>query len=837
VLKSSIPSLLRDLRIALRSLAKAPVLTGVAVLSLALGIGANTAIFTLFDQVLLRLLPVSDPRSLVMVATRGSHTGSNRGPNALSYPMFKDYRERNQVFDGVLCRHGATVNAGFGGETERAEAELASGNYFDVLGVGPALGRVLQPEDERAPGAEPVVVLGYDYWRNRFAGEGEVLGKSVLVNGYPMTIVGVAAAGFSGVTLGFQPDLYIPVTMKKQATPSWDDLDDRRSRWVQVFARLSQGVTREAAEASLGTLYKQIIAAEVEEPYFKDVTPYWKDQFLKSHAVVLPGGQGYSRMREELSTPLRMLMILVGLVLLITCANVSNLLVAKATSRRKEMALRLALGASRAAIMKQLLVESLLLALAGGLLGLVCASWTTRGLILLAPTEQARVALSASPDARILAFTLILSALAAVGFGLLPALEAARTDLISTMKQASGTSAAGHGARIRKTLVVVQMVVALILILGSSLFVQSLRNLNQVDPGFHATNLVRFKIDPMLGGHDVPGAKQFYQSLLERLKSLPAVESAGLAVVAIMEGNEWDSTVSVEGYRTAEGEDMNPHFNSISPGYFETLGLEIRAGRDFDDREQMGAKRSAVVNETFARKYFPEGSPVGYHFGFGDGPNVKLDIEIVGVVEDAKYEDLRDDIPRQVFVAYPQADWADEMTAYVRTSASSEATFDRIREEVRKLDPAMPIFDMNSMEDQLDRSLAVERLVALLSSAFGILATLLAFLGLYGVTAFGVTRRSAEIGLRMALGAKGTSVVGMVLKEVVILASIGVALALPLAWWLSALVQSLLYGVAPRDPVTLGLATLSLLSVALAAGAIPAFRASRVSPVSVLRYE
>jgi predicted permease len=379
--------------------------------------------------------------------------------------------------------------------------------------------------------------------------------------------------------------------------------------------------------------------------------------------------------------------------------------------------------------------------------------------------------------------------------------------------------------------------VALILLLGSALFVQSLRNLNQVDPGFRATNLVRFKIDPMLGGYDVPGTQQFYQRLLERLRSLPAVESAGLAAVAIMEGNEWDSTISVEGYRTGEGEDMNPHFNSISPGYLGTLGLAIRAGRDFDERDQMGAKTAVIVNETFARKYFPEGSPIGYHIGWGDGHNAKLDMEIVGMVQDAKYEDLRDDVPRQVFVAYPQSEWATEMTAYVRTSTESEAMFAAIREEVRKLDAAMPLFDMNTMEDQLDRSLSVERLVALLSSAFGFLATLLSFLGLYGVTAFGVARRSAEIGLRMALGAKGGSVVRMVLKEVAILAGIGVGIALPLAWWLAQLVQSQLYGVAPRDPLTLALAAVSLLSVALAAGAVPALRASRVSPVSVLRYE
>lgn len=337
-----------DVRFAFRSLRKSPVLTVVSILSLALGIGANTAIFTLFDQVLLRLLPVKNPRSLVMVATRGSHTGSNRGTNSISYFMYKDYRERNQVFDGILCRRGEVVNVGYGNGTERAEAELVSGNYFEVLGVEPAMGRIFTLDDERAPGSDPVVVLGYDYWQNRFSGDRAILGQAIRINGYPMTVVGVAAPGFEGVSLGFRPRLYVPVTMKKQVTPSWDDLENRRSRWLQVFARLKPGVTREAAEAAIGTLYKQIIAMEVQEPYFEKVTPYYRDRFLESYAVVLPGGQGYSGAREDLKTPLKVLMILVGLVLLITCANVSNLMVAKATGRTKEIAMRLALGAGRA---------------------------------------------------------------------------------------------------------------------------------------------------------------------------------------------------------------------------------------------------------------------------------------------------------------------------------------------------------------------------------------------------------------------------------------------------------------------------------------------------------
>jgi predicted permease len=830
-------SLANDARYALRSLAKSPLLTAVAILSLALGIGANTAIFSLFDQVLLRLLPVEDPESLVMVATRGAHVGSNRGTNMISYPMYKDYRERNEVFEGILCRRAETVNVGFADATERAEVELVSGNYFEVLGVRPALGRVFTMEDERAPGGDPVIVLNHDYWRNRFSADPGIIGESLRVNGHPMTVVGVAAPGFDGVSLGFRPSLHIPVTMKKAVTPSWDDLDNRRSRWVQAFGRLKPGVARETAEASIQTLHKQIIELEAGEPYFQNVPSYAKEQFLLSKAVVLPGGQGHSNMRRDLETPLRVLMILVGLVLLITCANVSNLMVAKATSRQKEIALRLAIGAGRRRIVEQLLVESFFVALAGGALGLGLAYWITVGLIQLAPSDGVRLSLSPVPDARVLGFTLLVSAIAALGFGLLPALQASRTDLVSTIKQQSGAARAGHGSRTRKTLVVVQVTIALLLLVGSALFVQSLRNLHTVDPGFDSTNLVRFKVDPTLSGYDVERTKDFYERLQTRLQQQPSIQSVGLAVVAILEGNEWDSTVTVEGYRAADGEDMNPHFNSVSPGYFETLGLPLVAGRDFDERDRTGATGTVVVNETFASKYFPGASALGFHIAFGSGPNVVPDLEIIGVVADASYENLRDEPPRQVFVAAQQADWATEMTAYVRTTMPSDAVFATIRREVASMDPTMPIFDMTTMEDQLDRSLSIERLVAYLSSSFGALATLLAFVGLYGVTAFGVSQRSSEIGLRMALGARGTTVVGMVLKEVLVLTGIGVALALPAAWGLSALVRSQLFDVAPRDPVTMTLSALGLLAVATLAGAIPAHRASRLDPVTVLRDE
>jgi predicted permease len=829
--------IVHDLRFALRSFSKSPLLVGVATVSLALGIGANTAIFTLFDQVLLRLLPVEDPASLVIVATRGSYTGSNHGRNALSYPMYKDYRERNQVFDGILCRRGVDVNLGFGSGTERVEAELVSGNYFEVLGVQPALGRVFSMDDERAPGADAVVVLNYDYWRQRFSSDESMIGEAIRVNGYPMTVVGVAAPGFQGVSLGFRPKLHIPVTMKREVTPSWDDLDNRRSRWLQVLARLKDGVSLEQAEASLQTLYKQIITMEVEEPYFANVSTYHKERFLNnSHAVVLPGGQGDSGMRRTLETPLKVLMGFVGLVLFITCANVSNLLVAKATNRRNEIALRLAIGAGRRHILRQLFVESFLLALIGGLFALLVGYLTSRGLIFLAPSEEMRQALSATPDVRILGFNLMVTVVAAIGFGLVPALQALRTDLVSTIKQQSAASSAGYGSRARKTLVVVQVFVALLLIVGSGLFVQSLKKLNEVDPGFHATNLVRFKIDPMLSGYDTARTKELYARIQERLQALVGIESVGLAVMAIMEGDEWDSSITIEGYRAADDENMNPHFNSVSSSYFETLGMRIVEGRDFDSRDIEGAKRVVIVNETFAARYFGGDSPLGYHIAFGRGPNIVPNMEIVGVVEDAMYENLRDEVPRQVFVHHPQVR-ATDMTVYVRSSLPSEAIPAMIRREVKSLDATMPIFDMNTMEDQLDRSLAMERLVAFLASAFGILAAVLAFVGLYGVTAFGVSRRTAEIGLRIALGARGSSIIRMVLKEVLILTGIGIAIAVPSALWMGKLIESQLFGVPSRDPFTMVVAAFFLFSVTVLAGAVPALRASRLSPSSVLRYE
>ncbi len=831
------PSLARDLKHALRSLAASPMFTAVAVLSLALGIGANTAIFSLTDQVLLRLLPVQDPESLVMIATRGPHMGSNWGSNAISYPMYKDYRDQNQVFTGVMCLRSAVVNMSYDGPAERLAAELVSGNYFQVLGVRAALGRTFTRDDETNPGANPVVVLRYDYWRNRFKADAGILGRTLRINGFPMTIVGVAAPGYKGVTLGSQPCLFVPVTMKREVTPSWYELENRRTRWLQVYARLKPGVSRPQAEASLRTLYRQIIHEEVKDTPFSQATQYVRQRFLTSYAVLLPGGQGYSGMRQALETPLRVVTALVAVVLLIACANISNLLVARAAGRRKEVAVRLALGAGRFRLVRQLLVESLALAVAGGALGVPVAYWVLRALLLLAPDEQARLSISPVPDPRTLVFSLLVSCAAALAFGLLPALRATRSNLASVMKEQAGAVVGGHGARLRKALVVVQVMLSLLLLVGSGLFVQSLRQLRMVNPGFRSTNLVRFKLDTMLSGYGAERSREFYRQLQQRLEGLPGVESAGLALVPIMEGNEWSSTVTVEGYHAKDGEDMNPHFNAVTPRYFKTLGIAVKLGRELDERDRLGASQVILVNETFAKRYFPGRSPLGYHVGFGGGPQTKPDMEIVGVVADTKYEDLREEMPRQVFVASDQRKMQSGMTVYVRTSLPSEKMFAAVRAEARNLDPGIPLYDMNTMEDQLDRSLVLERFVAYCASGFGLLATVLAVTGLYGVTAYSVARRSREIGIRMAMGAEAAAVVRMVLREVALLAVIGIGIALPATWWLTQLVRSLLYGIEPRDPFTIGGSALGLLAAAVLAGALPALKASRLDPVKVLRYE
>ena len=841
-------SLIQDLRFAYRGLVKAPAFTAVAVASLALGIGANTAIFTLLDQVLLKLLPVKEPRELVLLTMRGNHYGNNWGGNALSYPMYSDIRENNQVFTGMFCRFSTRVSLSFGGQTERATAELVSGTYFPVLGVSAALGRTFTPEEDQAPGGQPLAMLSYDYWKSRFAGDPSVVGQAVVVNGHNLTIVGVAQAGFTGAELEFVPQIFVPMMMQAQMIPGNDLLKDRRSRFVNAFGRLKPGVTREQAKVSLTPYFKGMLEMEVKEAAFRNASVETREAFLKNVLDLLPGGQGRSQVRRQLEAPLWVLMGLTAGVLLIACANVAGLLLARAGSREKEIAVRLAIGASRARLVRLLLVESLALASIGALCGLAMAWVTNRAVLGLLPPDPAALRLSPTPDLRTLLFTAGIAGFTSLLFGLWPALQSTRPDLAPTLKESAGALAGGRRqARFRQALVGVQVALSLLLLVGAGLFVRTLLNLRQLGPGFPVERLIAFNIDPSLNGYDLARTKAFYGRLTDELQSLPGATHVGLAAVGILQDNEWDSSVTVEGYVPAPGDEPSPFMNSIGPGYFAALGVPVVAGRDFTlgDTDQVKhgeskddySPRVVMVNEKFAHRFFGEANPLGRRVGFGSDPGTPTDMEIVGVIKDIKYTNLKDDVPIQMFIPYMASQFVGDMTVYLRTKESPEAVMASVRERVRALDAQLPVYGVRTMENRVSDSLLVERLIASLSTAFGALAMVLACVGLYGVLAYNVSRRRREIGVRMALGAGVADVVRLVLRDAFWLLAVGLAVGLPAALGLARAVQSQLFGVHFADPLIIGAATLGLGLAATLAGYLPARRASRIDPVTALRYE
>jgi predicted permease len=825
-----------DLRFALRTFRRSPVFVAVATLSLALGIGANTAIFTLVDQLMLRLLPVKNPEQLVTLWGRGDHYGGNNGLYKLSYPMYADFRDKNQVFDGMFGSSDTAINLSFDGRTERVAGELVTGTYFSVLGVGPALGRVFSPEEDKTKGGSPGVVLSYRYWITRFAGNPGVIGKRLSVNGYPMTVLGVSQAGFDGTDPANSPQIRVPILMEAQVNPGSDNLEDRRFRWVNVFGRLKPGETMTQARAGLQPLFRQTIEWEVQQQAFSRTAPITRQKFLRMWLDLLPASNGRSNLRQQFSNPLLVLMSIVALVLLIACANVANLLIARATARQKEIAVRLALGAGRQRIISQLLIESLMLALTGGVAGLALAVWIDRTLIAFLPTGNSTLAISTTPDWRVLAFALGISLLTGLIFGLIPALQSTRPNLAPTLKDSVGSITASGSVGLRKALVAAQVSLSLLLLIGAGLFIRSLQNLKDLDPGFRTKNLLTFAVDPSSNGYPRERSTQFYGQLKERLDAIPGVESSSLAVVPILEGNEWDNWVSVENFTPKPGEWIDPHVNYIFPDYFKTLDVPILAGRDFRVTDGADTPKVAIVNEKFAKQYLG-GNALGRHIGMGGDPGTKLDIEIVGVVRDSKYESMRDEMPIEVFTPYLQRRYDNSMSAYVRTARDPEQVFSVVRQVVTGIDSNVPLYRMKTIEKQLDNSLVTERLVASLSSAFGLLATLLAAIGLYGVMAYTVARRTREIGIRMALGAAGGDVIWMVMKEVLILVAIGIGVALPLALGLTGLVKAQLYGIAPNDPLSMSLATLGIAFVALTAGYVPARRATTVDPMRALRWD
>ena len=830
--------ILHDLLYSLRSLRKSPVFLSVAVLSLALGIGGNTAIFTLIHQLILQPLPVRDPEQIVMLAGRGRHYGGNNGPDRLSYPMYQEIRDKNEVFSGMFCTYPGAVSASFGGATELIGADFVSGNFFPVLGVGAAVGRVFTASDDLIQGGHPLAVLSYGYWRARFAADPGIVGKQIVVNGRALTIIGVSRAGFDGVEPGRAPQIRIPITMRDELPHTdFQRLNNDRFRWTEVFGRLKPGMTIEKAQAGLQPLFHQILNREVTEAAFAHASPLVKENFLRMWMEVMPGSKGRSNLRRQYAKPLFALMGIVGLVLLIACSNLANLLIARASARQKEIAVRLALGAGRARLMRQLLVESLLLAAVGGALGVGLAIAVDQALIDFLPSGSTPLSLSASPDWIVLGFTFAVSLLAGALFGLVPALESTRPGLAHTLKDQAGAVIRGGSAGLRKGLVVAQVSLSLLLLVGAGLFLQSLRNLKTLNPGFDVKNLVAFDVNPTLIRSDVHWYQDYLRRLHNRLSGTAGLESHTFAVVPVLENNEWDNWVTIEGYTPKGDERPDPHVQYCTPGYFKTLKIPTPLGRDFNERDVDGAPKVTVVNQKFAKRYFGDSNPVGRHLAMGIDPGTKLNIEIVGVASDTKYENMRDEIPEEIYIPIEQHGYSEGFTIYARAAGDPSRMFNTLREAARGVDANVPMYDMRTVDHEVEISLLTERLLATLSSVFGCMATLLAALGLYGVMAFMVARRTREIGIRMALGAGQGSVVWMVLRESLALAAFGVAIGLVGAYGVTRLVQTQLYGIAPTDLLTLAAASLGIAGVTILAGYIPARRATGIDPMIALRFE
>jgi predicted permease len=825
--------MLHDFLYAIRNLRRTPLFTIVALFSLALGIGANSAVFTIADQVLLRLIPVAHARQLVSFTSPGPEGGTTWGENRFSYPMYRDFRDHNTVFDGVAARFPTPLNLSYNNRSERIQAELVSGNWFDTLGLTTSLGHGLTAADDLLPGAHPVVVLTYDYWKSRFNGNPAILNQTVLLNAHPMTVVGVAAPGYRGFDPGARVDALVPTMMKAEMTPTWNGLDDRRVMWLQLVGRLRFGVTARQARASLEPYYHALLIMKMQTMKFR--TERSRGEFATKPLIFVPAGKGISDLREQFSGPLLILLGIVGLLLLIACANVANLLLARAVGRQKEIAVRLAVGASRFLLVRQLIAESLVLALAGGAIGILVA-WWTGGALLSLLANSAELPLTAAPDLRVFAFTFALSLLTGVLFGLAPAWQTTSPKLALALKDhAASLSAGGGHVRLRKALVVSQVALSLLMLIAAALFTRSLHNLNTVDLGFRRERLLSFSVDPSLAGYPPDRIRRFAEEVQARVAATPRVQAAAVSVTGVVSGNHFRASISVEGYQPKDDENMSPCVDTISPGYFQTIGIPLLAGRDFTTRDRIGAPRVAVVNHVFANTYFKNENPIGRRFGWGRGAH--SDIQIVGVVRGAKYSKVDEQIPPEVYVAFAQDQSPSSLVVYARTTDNPRTVFAALRREVNGIDSAVPIASLRTMEDQIDEALSPQRAMASLSAFFGILATLLAAIGLYGVMAYTVSRRTREIGIRLALGAGRASLLKLVLAEVALLTLAGLVIAIPVALAVTRLLRSELYGIVPNDPLSIAAATVVLAAVALLAGYIPAARAARVDPLTALRYE
>lgn len=832
-----------NLRLALRTLFRTPLVTAVAILSLALGIGANAAIFSIFNQMLLDALPVQAPEQLVNLSSPGPKQGSTSCGNAgdcdhvFSYPMFRDLQKMQTVFTGIAAHLSFGANLSFDGQTISGSGMYVSGSYFPVLGVQPALGRLISPQDDQKTGESAVVVLSHTYWTRQFGGRGDVINRTMVVNGRTLTIVGIAPPLFTGTTLGTNADVFVPITMRGVLTPGFNGFANRRSYWAYLFARLAPGVTIEQARAGLDGVYAGILN-DVEAPLQQGYSDARMREFRAKKLGIEPGAQGQSTVRAQAGPSLRILLGVTGLVLLIACANIANLLLARANRRTGEMAVRLSIGASRWQLVRQLLTESLLLAAMGGIVGLFVARWTLYGIAAILP-ERAATSFRTELDPTVLVFAAVVTIATGILFGLFPALHSTRPDLLPSLKGQSGQPSGARGAaRFRTALAVFQITLSMTLLTASGLFIRSLANISAVDLGFHTENVVTFSVAPELNGYDQPRSQAFFARLEEELARQPGVTSVTGAVVAVLQGNNWGTDVAVQGFQSGPEIDSNSRMNMVGPDYFKTLGMPILAGREFTHQDTMGSAKVAIVNEAFVRKFKLGSDVVGKMMSDqGSGSGVALDMQIVGVVKDAKYSEVKGAVPALFFKPYKQTERVSSLTMYAKTAGDPSALTAQVRRLVQSLDPNLPVRRLYTLPDQVRDNVFLDRFIGIMSTSFAVLATLLAAIGLYGVLAYTVAQRTREIGLRMALGAAPGRVRMMVLRQVGIMTLIGSFIGLTVSFWLGTFAEGLLFELNGRDPVVFVTASLILTAVALAAGLIPAHRASQVDPMTALRYE
>jgi predicted permease len=829
-------------RFALRTLFKTPFVTSVAILSLALGIGANTAIYSVFDQLLRRPLPVPEPQRLVNLEApppKPGNTSCNQAGDCdrvFSYPMFRDLERAQSVLTGLAahCLFGANVAAR--GQTLSGDGLFTSGSYFSTLQLSPAIGRLLSPDDDRVPGERHVTVLSHAYWTTRFGRDAGVLNQTITINGQPMTVVGVAPEGFDGTTLGARPVVFVPITMRDIFQPGarTSTFENRRSYWAYLFGRLKPGVTIEQARTSLNIPYKSILN-EVEAPLQVGMSDQTMAKFRGRQVAIVPGERGQSGIDRDARSPVILLLSVTALVLLIACANIANLLLARSAARAGEMAVRLSIGASRRHLITQLLAESCLLASFGGAGGLVVAKWTLALITAMLPPEAA-TATQFHLDWGILPVTAAVTLGTGILFGIFPALHSTRPDLIASIKgQAGQPSGARAAARFRTVLATSQVALSMALLVAAGLFMKSLVNISRVELGLNPENVVMFRVAPLFNGYKPERSRQFFKDLEDALSAQSGVSSVSDSSVPLLSGSNNNNNVIVEGFRAGLDTDVTSRVNRVGPDYFRTLGMRVLSGREFSQADGNGTPKVAIVNEAFLKKFGLGTDAIGKHIGT-DGRDSKLDTEIVGIVRNAKYSQVKQEMLPTYFLPYRQAD-VGLLTFYVRTAANPDAFMATVRREVMKLDANLPVDNMKMLPDQIEQNVFLDRFVTVLSTAFAVLATLLAAIGLYGVLAYTVSQRTKEIGLRMALGAQPQRVRGMVLKQVALMIAVGGTIGLTAAVWLGSIASALLFEMKGWDPLVLASAALGLTVVALAAGYAPAKRAAQIDPMRALRYE